>query len=151
MRSDYFIDTGILVRFRDISEPIKQKQAAEWLSVLWREHSGKISFQVLNEYYLAVTQKMKPGMDHKTAQTDVTNLMAWKPVVVDQLVIEKGWSIQDRYGFFWRDSLTIASAQKANSSVLLSENFQHERNIGGLTIINPFLSSQKIVSSRYKI
>ncbi len=140
MKGDHFVDTNILVHYRDPGDPIKQKQSAEWLSYLWHEQLGRISFQVLNEFYVTVTQKLSPGLDIGQARLDINNLMSWNPIVVDQNVIKKGWSIQDRYGFSWWDSLIVAAAHMANCKILLSENLQHQQNIDGLTIINPFLS-----------
>ena len=64
--------------------------------------------------------------------------MTWDPVDVDRSLVENGWIIQDRYAFSWWDSLIIAAAQKANCSILLSEDLQHQQQIEGLTIINPF-------------
>lgn len=57
-----FVDTNVLVYARDISEPEKQRRASEWLAHLWRSREGRLSVQVLQEYYVTLTQKLKPGL-----------------------------------------------------------------------------------------
>ena len=46
-----FVDTNVLVYNRDASEPAKQQQAMVWMSHLWRTQTGRLSFQVLIEFY----------------------------------------------------------------------------------------------------
>jgi len=138
MKDNCFVDTNILVYFRDASEPEKQKISGNWLKTLWENQTGRISIQVLNEYYVTVTRKLKPGMTESHARMDIKNLMAWHPVTVDLAIIENSWTIQDMYQFSWWDSLIVAAAIKANCSILLSEDLQHGQQIQDLTIINPF-------------
>jgi predicted nucleic acid-binding protein len=138
MKDNCFVDTNILVYFRDASEPEKQKISGEWLKTLWENQTGRISIQVLNEYYVTVTQKLKPGMTTSHARLDIESLMAWHPVTIDLTIIKNSWSIQDTCQFSWWDSLIVAAAIKANCSILLSEDLQHGQQIHDLTIINPF-------------
>ncbi len=140
MKGSCFVDTNILVYYRDTSESIKQSIAAEFLSVLWEKKIGRLSFQVLNEYYVTVTKKLNPGLSHESARLDIKNLMSWNPVIVDKLLIENSWVIQDHYTFSWWDSLIVAAAQRANCSILLTEDLQHEQVLDGVKIINPFLT-----------
>ena len=139
--SDYcFVDTNILVYFRDSSELGKQQVAADWLSLIWEKQIGCLSIQVLNEYYVTVTQKLNPGLDPESARLDVKNLMSWNPLTVNKYLMELGWTIQDRYKFSWWDSLIVAAAKKTNCTWLISEDFQHQQKIDNLTFINPFVS-----------
>lgn len=138
MSDSFFVDTNILVYYRDSSEHEKQQIAENWLTSIWKNKLGRTSYQVLNEYYVTVTEKLNPGLEAQSARLDVKNLMAWDPVVVDKALVENGWIIQDRFGFSWWDSLIVAAAQKANCSILLSEDLQHQQQIENLTIINPF-------------
>ena len=138
MKGNCFVDTNIFVYFRDASEPEKQETAAQLLTQLWENQTGRISFQILNEYYVVVTRKLNPGLDREIARQDVKNLMAWNPVVVDQAIMEKSWEIQDLYHFSWWDSLVAASALKSGSSILYTEDMQHGQSIEDMLIINPF-------------
>ena len=86
MKDNCYVDTTIFVCFRDSSEPEKQKIAGKWLEALWKSQTGRISIQVLNEYFVIVTQKLKPGMTTVNARQDVRNLISCHPVTVDNSV-----------------------------------------------------------------
>ena len=138
MSDKVFVDTNVIVYSRDTTEPFKQKQADNWLRHLWSNQSGCISFQVLNEYYVTVTNKLKPGLSRTEAREDIRNLLAWKPAVIEQIVIQSAWSIQDHYGYSWWDCLILAAALKQHCRYVLSEDMQHGQQIEGLEIISPF-------------
>ncbi len=141
MTGNCFVDTNILVYYRDASEPQKRSIAADTLAVLWEKRIGRLSFQVLNEFYVTVTRKLNPGLSHESARLDVKNLMSWNPAILDRRLIENSWFIQDHYSISWWDSLIVAAAQRLNCSILLTEDLQHEQILDGVTIINPFLTS----------
>jgi len=139
MNVNCFVDTNILVYARDSSEREKQLKAAAWLESLWRHEKGKISAQVMNEYYVTVTQKLKPGLSKQQARADIRALAVWQPLEISTTLIEASWNIQDQTSYSWWDSLVITSAQFLDCAYLISEDMQHEQRIGKLTIINPFL------------
>lgn len=140
MNVKVFVDTNILVYARDKSEADKQAVALQWLTVLWQRRSGRLSFQTLNEFYVTVTQRLKPGLSRADAQADIRSLLLWNPLAVDATVMENAWLIQERYNFSWWDSLILSAAQIQDCSYVLSEDMQHGQQIGNLTIINPFLA-----------
>ena len=140
MTGKVFVDTNVLVYWRDASEPDKQEQALAWLSELWERRSGRLSFQVLQEFYVTVTAKLDPGLPPELARLDVRNLLAWKPVAVDARVLEEAWRLQDRYRFPWWDALIVAAAQVNACRYLLSEDFQEGMEMGDLKVIHPSLN-----------
>ena len=129
MAEKVFVDTNVLVYSRDASEPPKQKQAMAWMARLWNEHTGRLSFQVLNEFYVTVTNKLRPGMDPQNAREDVRFLLAWRPISVDTRVVEGAWRIQDRHKLSWWDALIVSAAQASDCRYLLTEDLQENRNI----------------------
>jgi len=133
-----FIDTNVLVYARDASAPAKQPAAERWLRLLWATRSGRVSAQVLNEYYSVVTEKLRPGLGRDEARADVRNLMAWAPVPTDGPVVEGAWTVQDRYGLSWWDSLVVSAAQVAGCAWLLTEDLQHGQALDGVTVVDPF-------------
>jgi predicted nucleic acid-binding protein len=138
MSASCFVDTNVFVYFRDASETQKQQAAEQWLTRLWRDRCGRLSFQVLGEYYVAVTERLKPGLKRQEARRDMRDLMVWNPLKLDRAVFEGAWEVQDRFGFSWWDSLIVSAAQRANCDFLLSEDLQDGQKIGALTISNPF-------------
>jgi predicted nucleic acid-binding protein len=138
MTAPVFVDTNVFVYFRDATEPDKQARAAAWLEQLWRERTGRLSYQVLQEYYVTVTRKLKPGLSENRARQDVGALEAWHPVPTDGAIFEAAWQLQDEASFSWWDALIVAAAQSCGARTLLSEDMQHGREIGPLKIVNPF-------------
>lgn len=134
------VDTNILVYARDASEPVKQAAAGRWLEVLWEGRLGRVSTQVLNEYYVVVTEKLRPGMSREAARADVRSLVAWAPVPTDRAVVEAAWTVQDRFGLSWWDSLIAAAAQVAGCSYILTEDLQAGRSLDGVLVVDPFLT-----------
>jgi predicted nucleic acid-binding protein len=133
-----FADTNLLVYRRDKSEPAKQPRAEEWMAFLWNGRCGRLSTQVLNEFYVTVTQKLEPGLDRHSARDEIRSLFAWRPVPTDRLAIEGAWRIQDRYGLSIWDSLIVSAALLAGCRYLLSEDLQDGQLIDGLEVVNPF-------------
>ena len=138
MTDRVFVDANVLVYSRDASEPAKQKQAMGWMTRLWSEKTGRLSFQVLSEFYVTVTNKLQPGMDLQSAREDVRLLLAWRPIPVDARVVEEAWRIQDRYKLSWWDALIVSAAQVSDCRYLLTEDLQENRNMGNVEVINPF-------------
>ncbi len=133
-----FVDTNVLVYARDSSESAKQAQAANWMAALWERRAGRLSYQVLQEFYITVTMKLSPGLNKEFARRDVRTLGAWQPIAADYRALEGAWLLQDRYRFSWWDALIVAAAQLSNCQYLLSEDFQEDLDLGSLKVIHPF-------------
>jgi predicted nucleic acid-binding protein len=138
MSDNIFVDTSILLYARDSSEPEKQVIAARRLDELWDGRNGKISVQVLNEYFVNVTQKLNPGLSPDEAWDDVEALSVWKPQQIDMPVLQRGYAVQRRYGLSWWDSLIVAAAEASGCAIILSEDLAHDAQYFGITIENPF-------------
>ena len=138
MSVNVFVDTNVLVYSRDASEPVKQQQAMAWMTRLWQDQNGRLSYQVLQEYYTTVTQKLKPGLSVDIARSDVRSLISWNPLPVEAAVVEGAWVVQDRYALSWWDALIVSAAQASDCQYLLTEDLQAEQTIGAVTIVSPF-------------
>jgi predicted nucleic acid-binding protein len=138
MTATVFVDSNVLVYHRDASEEEKQPRAEAWVRALWKGRSGRISYQVLHEYYLSVTTKLKPGLSAEEAQEDVHNLMAWKPLAMDRPILEGAFTVEKRFRFSFWDALIVAAAQRAECGYLLSEDLQAGQDLDGVLVVNPF-------------
>lgn len=138
MESPVFVDTNVLVYHRDSTEPEKQARAAEWMARLWDEGSGRVSVQVLEEYYVTVTGKLRPGMPRDEAREDVAALRAWNPLVPDARILDDAWSIEDRYGLSFWDAMIVAAARRLGCAILLTEDLQDGQDLDGLLVRSPF-------------
>jgi predicted nucleic acid-binding protein len=133
-----FVDTNVLVYLRDSTDAAKQRRAAEWMEHLWGAGAGRLSLQVLQEYYVATTRKLDPGLTEEEARDDVAALAAWRPLAPDLALVEAAWSEQDRYGFSFWDALIVAAARRLGCAVLLSEDLQDGQDLDGLEVRSPF-------------
>lgn len=138
MSAAIFVDTNVFVYARDAGEPAKQPRAAAWLSHLWREQTGRTSAQVLSEYYVTVTRKLRPGLPSAEAWDDVRALMAWRPLPIDEALLERGREVEQRHRLDWWDSLVVAAAQLQGCALLLSEDLQDGGAYGGVVVRSPF-------------
>jgi predicted nucleic acid-binding protein len=148
MPDNIFVDTNVLVYARDATEATKQTQAHAWLEHLWRTRTGRVSYQVLQEYYVTVTNKLSPGLSPQAARSDVLALCAWQPVEVDRPAMEGAWQIQDRFGFSWWDSLIVSAAKIAECRYLLSEDLQPDQMLDQVTVVSPFHATPGDIENR---
>jgi len=136
-----FVDTNLLVYARDTSDPTKHARAGEWMRHLWETGDGRLSIQVLQEYYVTVTRKLRPGLAKDTARADVQDLSAWRPTAIDVEGLEVAWSIEDRFDLSFWDSLIVAAAHVAGCGVILTEDLQHGMDLDGVRVVDPFRTS----------
>lgn len=147
MTGAVFVDTNVLVYNRDSTEPHKQPIAQRWLEHLWQTRLGRLSVQVLQEYYLVVTERLSPGLHQDAARGDVRNLFRWRPVPMSTDVLEGAWMARDRFSLSWWDALIVSAAQIGGCDYLLSEDFQHDQDLAGVRIVNPFELEPDALSS----
>jgi predicted nucleic acid-binding protein len=133
-----FVDTNVLVYARDLSEGSKQERALAWLDHLWETRAGRLSYQVLQEYYVTVTRKLQPGLPPSDARADVRDLLTWRPVPVQADLLEAAWRVEARGAVSFWDALVLAAARTAGCTHLLTEDLADGRRLGGVTVASPF-------------
>jgi predicted nucleic acid-binding protein len=140
-----FVDANILVYSEDGADQTKQKASVAWLDVLWQQGVGRVSTQVLNEFYVTATRKIKPPMPAGDARAEVRRYELWQPWQIDHATVESAWAVESRYGLHYWDSLVVAAAQHLGCRYLLSEDLGHEQHYGGVQVINPFKSGIELL------
>jgi predicted nucleic acid-binding protein len=143
MTAPVFVDSNIFLYALDDAHPRKQAVARDWRAELWKSRLGRVSFQVLNEFYVNAV-RLKPAATD-AARAEVRDLLAWNPVVVDAAVIERGWKLQDRYRLSFWDALIVAAARTALCGFLLTEDLQDGQKLDGVEVVNPFLRGPGVV------
>ena len=136
-----FVDTNVLVYSRDSRVKAKQERAEEWLDFLWRTRRGRLSRQVLQEYYTTVTRKLKPGLDAEEARADVRALFHWLAPVDPVALMESAWDLQDRCSLSFWDSLIVGAAVNLGCGVVLTEDLPTGQDLGGIEVVSPFARS----------
>jgi predicted nucleic acid-binding protein len=136
MTAPVFVDSNIFLYAVDDADPVKQQTARRWRAALWKSRLGRVSFQVLSEFYVNAVRLKPTARDE--ARAEVRDLLAWNPVAVDAAVLERGWKLQDRYQLSYWDSLIVAAARTASCAYLLTEDFQDGQKLEGIEVLNPF-------------
>jgi len=142
-----FVDTNLLVYAMDPGERAKRLQAKDLLKLIINRHTLVLSPQSLNEYYRVLTEK-RDLVPRNEARRLVWAWSEFCKAPYDFQVAQQAWEIQDRHGFGWWDSMLLASATFAGCELFFSEDMQHERVIGRLTILSPFKLDPAALFSR---
>jgi predicted nucleic acid-binding protein len=135
----FFVDANLLVYAYDSSAGRKRKASSEILSLLWQHRTGILSTQVLQEFFVSLTQKVRNPILPETAREIVSDLLRWPLVVNDGKNILRAIDFQVKYHFSFWDSLIVQAAVTSRSQYLLSEDLQDGQVIESVTILNPFL------------
>ena len=137
MTAPVFVDSNVFLYALDAADPKKQQAARIWRAELWKSRRGRVSFQVLGEFYVNAMRKQPAARDEVRAE--VRDLLAWNPVIADGKLLEQGWKIQDRYQFSYWDALIVAAAKVCGCRYLLTEDLQSGQKLDGIEVVNPFL------------
>ena len=68
MNADTFVDINILLYAHDRDAGFKQERAASLIRTLWGTGAGMTSTQVLQEFYVNVTQKISNPLPYALAR-----------------------------------------------------------------------------------
>jgi predicted nucleic acid-binding protein len=132
-----FVDTNILVYAYDIDAGEKHAKANAILSSLWRERTGALSTQILQEFYVTVTRKLTKPLSRRTAREILETYTEWAvyaPVPADVIAASR---LEESHRLAFWDAMVVVAAQRSDAVVLLSEDLQAGRRIDGLRISNP--------------
>jgi predicted nucleic acid-binding protein len=134
-----FVDTNVFIYSLDMRDPAKLARAQQWIQACWKQSRGRISTQVLNEFYNNAITKFSRHMTKDVARDTVRNLRLWQPPHLDTHTVDGAWALQDRFMLSYWDALIVSSAQQQGCKFLLSEDLQDGQVFDSVTKINPFL------------
>ena len=137
MSDKTFVDTNILIYAHDVDAKAKHEVAKDVLRELWNQRTGVLSMQVLQEFYVNVTRKIASPLSKDVARLVVNTYSIWCTETTPA-EIAAAFRIEDesRIGFW--DALIVASAAKAGTVRILSEDLNAEQMIAGIRVENPF-------------
>jgi predicted nucleic acid-binding protein len=130
------VDTNVLLYTVDAANPGKQDAALRWRDALWSSRAGRLSWQVLNEFYANATTKLV--MPPAIARTMVESYAAWPVIGFSLELLRRAWHWVDHAHLPYWDALILASAERAGCQWLLTEDFQDGRKYGSVRVVNPF-------------
>ena len=141
-----FVDTSVLILSEDGAGMAARDKAMSWLRELWLRRSGRLSTQVLNDFYTAVTTRISPAMPNGDARAEVRRYQRWQPWGVDHATVESAWSIESRFALAYADALIVAAAKAQGCTLLLSLELAHEAVYDSVTVLNPTLCGTERLS-----
>lgn len=133
-----FVDTNILIYAHDVSAGQKQARARQLIEDLWQSGMGCLSIQVLQEFYVNVTQKVTRPLPVEEAAQIVADLSAWevhRPRAEDVL---EAIRLQERYQVAFWDAMVVASAIALGCQTLWSEDLNAGQAYGQVQVQSPF-------------
>ena len=137
MNARTFVDSNILIYAYDADAKVKHQTAKSFLQELWRDRTGAVSTQVLQEFYVNVTRKIPHPIPKHLARQVVTSYAVW---CIDTTAndISAAFQIEDQSKIGFWDALIVASAIKSGATRIVSEDLNAGQVIAGILIENPF-------------
>jgi predicted nucleic acid-binding protein len=132
-----FVDTNILVYAHDADAGSKRARSEAILRELWDSGVGRLSVQVLQEFYVNATRKLATRMAQVSAREIVSSYGAWvrEPTTPDTVTRAIDLAALVRISFW--DALIVAAAEQAQAAQIYSEDLNPGQSIAGIQIINP--------------
>jgi predicted nucleic acid-binding protein len=137
MSAVVFVDTNILIYAHDADAGSKRASAEAILRELWESGAGRLSVQVLQEFYVNATRKLTTPVAHLFAREVVTSYGAWihEPTTADTVTRAIDVAAMAQISFW--DALIVASAEQAAAAQIYSEDLNAGQAIAGIRIVNP--------------
>lgn len=135
-----FVDTNILIYAYDRQAGEKHIRATRALARLWEGQTGHVSVQVLQEFHVTATQKLK--MPRANAREVVQTYAPWVkyPTTPETILRASDLSASAQLSFW--DALIVASAEQAGALQLYSEDLNAGQVIAGVKIVNPLVATE---------
>lgn len=137
----FFIDSNVLIYSYDSAEPEKQHVAQQLIAGLMANGNGALSVQVLGEFFVSVTRRIRNPLSIEQADAAV-DLISSLPTIavieIDLAMVLRAIATHSRYGTTYWDSLIIAAAERAGCTRILSEDMNPGQSYHGIVAVNPF-------------
>ncbi len=136
MSARSFLDSNVLVYSDDATVPEKQSRALDLIERCRLERSGVVSTQVLQEYFVTSTKKLKVPADIARRKTELFSHFDLVQIEAEDIL--SAIDIHRIHQISFWDALIVRAALRSRCKVLFSEDLQSGRKIDDLEIINPF-------------
>lgn len=137
MSDKYFVDTNILMYAHAAGGGAKHERARALVTDLWRDRSGVVSTQVLQELCVNLRRKAGRPVDLKTARGIVADYMAWDVVTNTGASVLEALEIEERYQISFWDALIVQAAEASGAVVLYTEDLSNGQTYRGVRVVNP--------------
>ncbi len=138
MTDKTFVDTNVLIYAHDVDAGRKRQIALELLRTLWADRTGVLSTQVLQEFYVNATRKIRKPLTKPEARSIVDTYAPWCIDGISASDIAAAFQIEDQARIGFWDALIVAVAARSGAIRVVSEDLNAGQSIAGVTIQNPF-------------
>jgi predicted nucleic acid-binding protein len=138
MSGKVFIDSNIIVYAYDSHDPLKQARAQACITSALVEETGRVSVQVLGEFFVVATRRIKNPLSVPEAEKIVTLLTAMPVTSIDLSLVRRAIETQKEYGISYWDALIVAAAERADCVRVLSEDLNAGQIYNNVLVENPF-------------
>lgn len=137
MMSKIFVDTNILVYSMDNNDPIKKEKCRNVLKKIGEEHIGVISTQVLQEFYVTATKKLK--VDPFITKNILHSFEHFEIVTITVEIVKEAidCSILNQISFW--DALIMTAAESSKCDQVWTEDLNHGQIVRGVKVHNPLI------------
>lgn len=133
-----FLDTNVLL-YSVSTAPDEAKKRDVALHLLDRTDCV-VSVQILLEFYAQATRLSRNGaVPHDNAMQLIEGWMRFPVQENDALVLRSAFGLRKTTGFSIWDCNVVAAAAASGCTELYTEDLSHDRIVGGVRIVNPFL------------
>ena len=132
-----FVDSNILIYAHDLDAGVKRERAVAKLRELWEFGTGRLSIQVLQEFYVNATLKLNTPVAHSTAREIIQTYSVWIHHATTIETVTRATEISDLARISFWDALIVASAEEVDADELLSEDLSDGQSIGSIKVVNP--------------
>jgi predicted nucleic acid-binding protein len=133
-----FLDTNVLVYALDASAGAKHAAARALVERLWADGRGRLSVQVLQEFYAAVTGKLPQPLTSEEAEARIAEFATWRVYAPAAEDVVEAIRLQRRERLSFWDAMIVLAAYGSGCDVLWTEDLQAGRRIGGVMVRGPF-------------
>jgi predicted nucleic acid-binding protein len=137
MSDKCFVDTNILMYAHDTAAGAKHERAKALVEQLWRDRTGVVSTQVLQELAVNLRRKADRPLGAKATREVVADYLTWQVVVNGGDSILEALDLEERYRISFWDALVIQAAQASGAEVLYSEDLSDGQRYGEMRVVNP--------------
>lgn len=140
MSDKYFVDTNILMYAHDKAAGDRHERAKTLVEELWRDRTGVVSTQVLQELAVNLRKRARPPLGSKATREIVSDYLTWQVVVNGGESILEALDLEARYHISFWDALVVQAAQASGAEVLYSEDLSDGQTYGSVRVVNPLQS-----------
>lgn len=139
MNAECVLDTNVLVYAVSnlADDRVKRDKALDLIA----DGPFGVSGQILQEFYVNVTRKIRKKLPADEALAWVTQFARQPCVAIDAAIVMRAAEISERFKISYWDGTIIAAAERLGAGTLYSEDLSDGQMYGSVRAVDPFGSS----------